>query len=66
VTTRWECNICHATADIDQTRRPLVYNAHYPAETGPYADRRPNHSCPIKQGLVPPQIVQHPNARKVR
>jgi hypothetical protein len=63
---KFECKICNASAEIDQSKRPTVYNARYPAETGPYSHRVTLHNCPIKQGLVPPQIDQHPNARKVR
>jgi hypothetical protein len=62
----WECQSCRASARIDQSRRPVVYHATYPAATGPYSDRPPSsHSCPIKQGLLPDQLAQHPNARRV-
>jgi hypothetical protein len=63
---KFECKVCHATAEIDQSKHLTAYNVRYPSETGPYSNRGTPHNCPIKQGLVPPQIAQHPNAREVR
>ena len=63
----WECKVCRARATIDVNSQPLRYDSVYPVESGPYAPRPPApHHCPIRQGLIPPQIAQSPNARRVR
>ena len=61
----WECTVCRAAATIDLAQLPVRYDSRYPVEAGPYAERQPPpHPCPIKQGLLPPDIESNPHARR--
>ena len=60
----WEYQVCRASADIDLRGPRPVYHSKYPADTGPYGDRLVPHDCPIRRGLLPPQIENSPNARR--
>lgn len=63
---KWECTDCKASAMVDMESDPIQYHAHYPVEAGPYADRPPvAHRCPIKRGLLPAQMAEVSNARRV-
>ena len=62
----WECTACHATADIDLSGPRPVFHSKYPAETGPYSDQQTPHECPIKLGLLPPDIEQALNSRRAK
>ena len=62
---RWECIVCRASARIDVDVTPITFHSHYPADTGPYNDRRIPHDCPIQKGLLPKDLSLAPNARKV-
>lgn len=60
-TETWQCKLCEATAEINRGP-PLIYNTKYPAATGPYAEKRLLHDCPVKGGLLSEQMEVHPNA----
>ncbi len=62
---KWACTVCKATARVDVDVQPITYHTYYPADTGPMPGRRMPHSCPVKLGLLPDKLEEHPNARKV-
>lgn len=61
----WKCKVCLATARMDAEAK--TFHAFYPAETGPLSGRaQPPHSCPVRLGLFPDKLEEHPNATKVK
>ena len=62
---KWQCIVCDATARIDVDTTPISFHALYPAQTGPFAERRTAHDCPIQNGLLPEQLELAPNAKRV-
>lgn len=61
----WKCVVCQATAKVDAEAK--TFHAFYPADTGPLSGRgQVAHSCPVKLGLFPAHMEEHPNATKVR
>ena len=60
----WQCTICKATVRVDA--EALTFHALYPVDSGPYAALQPRpHSCPVRLGLFPEKLEEHPNAIKV-
>ena len=62
--SKWQCTVCRATIEI-LIGPPLVQNSFYPAESGPYAERQTVHSCPVRNGLLPKALRDHPNTARL-
>ena len=54
---------CRAQLTWDDAKR--TQHVVYPRGSGPLAPGYRPHDCPVRKGLVPPEIDAHPLAKKV-
>ena len=61
----YECQGPGCRARIELTNQPKTQNVLYPTDYGPLAPAYKTHDCPAKRGLWPPEIDEHPLAKKI-
>jgi hypothetical protein len=54
---------CGARAVLDDAKK--TQQVSYPKGKGPASGKLQRHDCPVARGLWPPEIDQHPLARRV-
>ncbi len=54
---------CGARATLDDQKK--TQQVIYPKGEGPMSGKFQRHDCPVARGLWPPEIDEHPLARKV-
>lgn len=62
--TKWGCTVCKAEVEWD-LGPPLIQAVSHSAETGPYSYTQKAHDCPVRKGLLPAALKDHPNASRV-